>query len=106
MKLEVVERAHQMAVEAFALRIRGYSLQDQLRRAAASVVLNLQEGDGRRGADRIRLWTVAYASAKEAERAALLARDAGLASRALADSLLARIDAVAAMTWRLLHPRR
>jgi hypothetical protein len=49
---------------------------------------------------------VAYASTKEAQRAALLARDAGLAAGQPADALLALLDAVAALTWRLLHPRR
>jgi len=106
MELIALEKAHRMAVDALALTVRGASLQDQLRRAAVSVVLNLQEGAGRRGADRTHLWTVAYASAKEAQRATRLARDAGLAAARPADSLLAALDAVAALTWRLLHPRR
>jgi four helix bundle protein len=106
MKRIALEKAHGMAVMALKLAVRDRALRDQLRRSATSVVLNLQEGAGRRGADRTHLWTVAYASAKEAQRAALLARHAGLAAREPADALLALLDAVAALTWRLLHPRR
>jgi four helix bundle protein len=106
MELIALEKAHGMAVAALALHVRDRSLRDQLRRSSVGVVLNLQEGAGRRGADRTHLWTVAYASAKEAQRAARLARDAGLATRAPADALLEVLDAVAALTWRLLHPRR
>jgi four helix bundle protein len=106
MEFIALEKAHGMAVAALALRVTDRSLRDQLRRSAVSVVLNLQEGLGRRGGDRTHLWTVAYASVKEAQRAARLARDAGLAAAQPADGLLALLDAVAALTWRLLHPRR
>jgi four helix bundle protein len=106
MELTALEKAHGMAVAALTLPVRDRSLRDQLRRSSVSVVLNLQEGAGRRGADRTHLWTVAYASAKEAQSAARLARDAGLAAREPADALLALLDAVAALTWRLVHPRR
>jgi four helix bundle protein len=106
MELIALTKAHGMAVAALALHVKDRSLRDQLRRSAVSVVLNLQEGAGRRGADRTHLWTVAYASTKEAQRAARLARDAGLAAGQPADALLALLDAVAALTWRLLHPRR
>jgi len=106
MELIALEKAHGMAVAALALGVKDRPLGDQLRRASVSVVLNLQEGAGRRGADRTHRWTVAYTSAKEAQRAVTLARDAGLALRGPADALLSLLDSVAALTWRLLHPRR
>jgi four helix bundle protein len=106
MELIALEKAHRMAVTALQLAVRDRTLRDQLRRSATGVPLCLQEGAGRRGADRTHLWTTAYGSAKEAWRAARIALDAGLAARGPAEALLAEIDAVAALTWRLLHPRR
>jgi four helix bundle protein len=82
------------------------SLSDQTVRAATSVPLNLAEGAGRRGRDRLHHWRIAHGSALEARTALeLLVATRGVdpVAAATADALL---DRVAAMTWRLVYPRR
>jgi four helix bundle protein len=80
------------------------SLSDQTVRPVTSVSLNLAEGAGRRGRDRLHQWRIAYGSALEARTALELlvatgSVDADAAARA--DALL---DRAAAMAWRLVHP--
>ena len=82
------------------------SLADQTVRAVTSVPLNLAEGAGRRGRDRLHHWRIAYGSALEARTALhlLVASDSVDADgAATAEALL---DRVAAMAWRLVHPTR
>jgi four helix bundle protein len=101
--------AHEVAMEmAAALRPvlealarRDRDLEGQLRRAAASVVLNIAEGSGRWGKDRIHHYRIALGSALEAKAALGLARvwgfvDEGMAGRP--EALLARVQS---MLWRL-----
>ena len=83
-------------------------LADQIRRAANSVLLNINEGRKSQGGNQIRFFS--YASGSNSEvRAAL---DAAIAwgwieatdeDAAQAHALL---DRLAAMVWRLSHPRR
>ena len=105
--LIALEAAHEMARMAFAFakHIPGGGLREQLRRAAASVVLNIAEGDARGGNDRAALFRIAYASAKEVSAAVRLAGDAELAAREHVDALLRALDRVQALTWRLACPR-
>ena len=77
---------------------------DQAIRAVASVVLNLAEGQGRRGRDRMHHWRIAYGSALEAGSAVNLLGEAGCLDRVQAAVALDLLDRVPAMTWRLLHP--
>ena len=81
-------------------------LADQLCRAACSVPLNLAEGHGRNGRDRLHHWRIAYGSAKEASSALELLAAAGFVDARAATRALAMLDEVRAMTWTLLHPRR
>ena len=81
------------------------SLADQLIRAASSVPANLSEGHGRSGRDRLQLWRVSYASAKEVDAHLQLLLNAGAVDRKRARQAIALFDQVRAMTWRLLHPR-
>ena len=82
------------------------SLADQLRRAAQSVTLNLAESAGhRRGNRRLRLES-ALGSAYETRACIRIARTWGYVSADAADAALGLVDRVAAMTYRLLHPRR
>ena len=83
------------------LATRDPDLTKQLRRAAASVALNLSEGNRRAGKDRLYLWRVALGSAAEvgscldvARAFAYLAADEVAGSSELADR-------VRAMTYRL-----
>jgi four helix bundle protein len=75
-------------------------------RAASSVPANLAEGHGRTGRDRLNLWRIAYASAKEVDTLLELLSRAGAVDRARAEQALALFDEVRAMTWRLLHPQK
>ena len=79
------------------------SLCDQMIRAATSVPLNLAEGSGRRGKDRRYHFSVAYGSAQEASSALELLAGAGTVSAQQAEVMLALLDRVKAMTWRLMQ---
>jgi four helix bundle protein len=82
---------------------RDPDLARQLRRAAASVSLNLSEGNRRNGKDRIHLWRIAAGSAAEVAASLRVAEAFGyLQAGAIAKSL-AFCDSVLAMLWRLTH---
>ena len=72
---------------------------------AASVPANLAEGEGRCGQDRLYHWRVAYGSAKELAVHLTLLADAGAIDRQGAERVLALLDEVRAMVWRMTHPR-
>jgi four helix bundle protein len=78
---------------------RDRSLADQGRRAVQSIALNLAEGRGRVGKDRIQLWRYAFGSAEELE-AVLKTADAFGYVGDLA-SVFAMLDREHAMLWRL-----
>ena len=82
------------------------SLADQLRRAIASVPLNIAESAGRAGKDRRYLLTIARGSAIEARAAIRVAVAWGhVAEREVAEALQL-IDRVCAMLWRMLNKRK
>jgi four helix bundle protein len=86
-----------------SLRRQDRDLADQLRRAAASVVLNLAEGSGRRGLDRMHCYRIAQGSAREVRAALEVAQALGLLeSSADVEALL---DRVLAMLWRMTKGR-
>ncbi len=79
--LIAVSKALEAAGDAIALVTRVpaplKSIADQVIRSASSVPANLAEGHGRSGRDRLHLWRIAYASAKEVDcHLRLLARAA------------------------------
>jgi len=80
-KLKVWKKAHAVTLEVYTIskdfpREELYGLTSQLRRAIASVPMNLAEGCGRStSADTARFFDVAFGSANEAEYQLLLARD-------------------------------
>ncbi len=105
-----LERAVQAAVACLAVA-RGRpalpgDLASQVARAAASVPLNLAEGSGRNGRDRIHHFRIAYASALEASTALDLLRRCNLVDAGTAAQALGLLDEVRAMTWRLIQARR
>jgi len=86
-----------------ALDQRDPSLAQQLRRAAASVPLNLGEGRRRSGRDRVHLWRVAAGSAGEVLAALRTAEAFGYLAPPSVAPALALCDRVLAMLWRLTH---
>ena len=82
------------------------ALTDQTVRAVTSVPLNLAEGAGRRGRDRLHHWRIAYGSALEARTALELLVATGSVNNEAAATADALLDRVAAMAWRLVHPAR
>ncbi len=86
-----------------AITERDPSLAQQLRRAAASVPLNLSEGRRRSGRDRLHLWRVAAGSADEVVASLRVAEAWGHVEGASIAPVLALCDRVLAMRWRLTH---
>ena len=76
-------------------------LADQLRRAVASVPLNLAEGSGRAGRDRVRCYRIALGSARELRAALTIAGLLYGADIAASDGLA---DRVCAILWRTIRP--
>ena len=83
------------------LRLRDRALWEQIRGAASSVTLNLAEGRGRTGADRVHLWRVAAGSAQELRAALRVAMAWGDLEEAQVAGALQVLDRVLAILWRL-----
>ena len=93
-----------IAVLERGIRNHDRELAAQLKQAANSTVLNLSEGQGStRGARRARFEN-AHASAKETRNALACAAAWGYIE--LDAKLDDDLDHVAAMSWRLMHPRQ
>ena len=82
---------------------RDADLAKQLRRAAASVSLNLSEGSRRQGKDRVHLWRIAAGSADEVAASLRVAEAFGYLQATASTQSLALCDRVLAMLWRLTH---
>jgi four helix bundle protein len=80
------------------------SIADQVVRSASSVPANLAEGHGRTGRDRLHLWRIAYASAKEVDSHLRLLLQVGVVNSTKATRAIETFDEVRAMTWSLLNP--
>jgi len=108
-KLAAHEKALEAAGTAISLVIRVSaplkSIADQVVRSASSVPANLAEGHGRSGRDRLHLWRIAYASAKEVDSHLKLLVRAGAVDGIEAAKAIETFDEVRAMTWRLLNPK-
>jgi four helix bundle protein len=98
-----LEMIGQLRQPLAAIAQRDPELAQQLRRAAASVPLNLSEGRRRQGRDRIHLWRVAAGSADEVVASLRVAEAWGHVERASITPALASCDRVLAMLWRLTH---
>jgi four helix bundle protein len=85
------------------LERRDPDLAKQVRRAAASVPLNVSEGSRRVGKDRIHLWRVAAGSADEVAASLRVAEAFGYVQSAGTGRSLELCDRVLAMLWRLTH---
>ncbi len=79
------------------------SLADQVIRSAASVPANLAKGQGRCGRDRRHFYRIAYGSARELDSHLRLLAGAGAVDPAETAEVLALLDRVRALTWRLVE---
>ena len=79
------------------------SLDDQMRRAAASIGDNVSEARLRVGKDRIHLWRVAAGSAAELHTSLRMAVAFGYVTTEEVQPSLALLDREKAMLWRLTH---
>ncbi len=80
---------------------RDPDLAQQIRRAAASMALNLSEGRRRVGRDRLHLWRVAAGSADEVVTALRVAESSQLVTGTAVAPVLERCDRVLAITYTL-----
>ncbi len=96
-----LELIRSLADTVALLERRDPDLARQLRRAAASISLNLSEGNRRNGKDRIHLWRVAAGSADEVIASLRVAEAFGYLPPTVAAPSLALCDRVLAMLWRL-----
>ena len=84
-----------------AIARRDPKLADQIRRASASVALNLSEGRRRMGKDRTQHWRIASGSADEVRTALRVSEAWGYLKRADIQVALSTLDQVLAILWRL-----
>ncbi len=89
------------------LRRKDRSLEDQLRRATASIVLNISEGDGKSSLrDQARFFEIARGSCREARAALKLAAIWGYVDNAQVAELDAIADRVCALLSKLIARAR
>jgi four helix bundle protein len=102
-------QVHDVAVQMNAAVARVYAkvrvvdagLADQLKRAAQSVPLNIDEGSRRAGRDRLHLWRIAAGSAAEVRSALEVAAAWGYIDGDAAKAVDALADRVVAMLFKL-----
>ena len=96
---------YRLVVSALAHLPRGH-VQDQLTRAAESVVLNVAEAHPALGADRARRFRIASDEASECGAALDLLEIRGLLKAPVLGTLRDVLDRERAMLWRLSRPSR
>ena len=85
--------------------VKDGEIRDQLKRASLSVVLNIAEGNSRKGKDKLNRFSFAEGSAREAMEAIITAEAWGYISQAQAKPVIELFDRVIAMLVRLRFPR-
>jgi four helix bundle protein len=106
-KLEVWRRAHQATLVVYRLTAgfpddERFGLVSQMRRAAASIPMNIAEGSGRSSAaDYARFLISSSGSLNEIEYQLTLGRDLGYMERSEADDLAAEFGQIRAMLTTL-----
>jgi len=96
-----LEAARRLRPSLAAIRQQDRDLEKQMRRATQSIVLNLSEGDRRRGQDRLHLFRIAAGSAAEVKAALDLAEAWGYLSERQAEPARDQLDQLLAVCWRL-----
>jgi len=100
--LEVVASVYRLAAE---VQPRDKDLASQMRRACASMVLNLAEGMYSQGGRKVSRYFDAMGSARETMACLHVCVAARLLSRVKVDADLVRLDGVIAGLYRLCHER-
>ena len=85
--------------------VKDGEVKDQLKRASLSVVLNIAEGNARKGKDKLNRFSFAEGSAREAMEAIITAMGWGLITREQGQPVVELFDRVIAMLVRLRFPR-
>ena len=96
-----LDAIRQLVTPLAAIKQRDPDLAQQIRRAAASMALNLGEGRRREGRDRLHHYRIAAGSADEVVTALRVAESFQLVTRTAVAPVLERCDRVLAITWTL-----
>ncbi len=102
-RLLVLSLATSTAADIAASPIRHRDLARQLIRSSSSVALNLAEGDGRRGRDRIHFFRMAYASAQEAKTTIEILAKSGAVELETARQWYRQLHRIGGMIWKLME---
>jgi len=86
------------------IRRHDRNLEEQMRRAATSVALNLGEADGQEAGHRQSRLRTALGELRELRTGLKVAVAFGYVSEAATTDIDRRLDQAAAMTWRRLNP--
>ncbi len=100
-----LDAIRQLSEPLAAISQRDPDLAQQIRRAAASMALNLSEGRRRQGRDRLHLWRIAAGSADEVVAGLRVAEAFRHVERSTILPALESCDRVLAITWTLTHSR-
>ena len=106
--------AYQVALQAMrelagclnSMARKDRDLEKQLRRAAQSILLNLAEGNRRRGKDRVHFFRIAAGSAAEVLAGLDVALAWGYLSEPAAEPARQLLDRLLAICWRLTEQGR
>ena len=98
-----IEMVRQLREPLVVISAHDGDLAAQLRRAAASVALNLAEARRRVGRDRLHQFRVAAGSADEVTACLRVAEAFGYVELSSVAAALGSADRVRAMTWSLTH---
>jgi len=104
-EVQVVAREAVKSVKPILDAVKDAEVKDQLKRASLSVVLNIAEGNARRGKDKTNRLSFAEGSAREAMEAIITAVAWGFITKEQGDPVIALFDRVVAMLVRLRFPR-
>ncbi len=105
-KLEVQFQSEKFTVSSIALtrEFPSYlgALRDQLIRASSSVALNIAEGSGRFGRDRVQHYRIAYGSAKESLSILNIISGLAVCDQAVVSELITTCDRICGLIWGLI----
>ncbi len=100
--LEIAIKAAASTIKALDTVPKQYSpIKNQILRSSSSIPLNISEGRGRFGKDRLQHYRIAYGSLKETETAIKLLEKLGVINKEI-ETALNQLDHTGAMLWKLM----